>query len=561
MQLAQISPGIGELRTYDRAWLRGDVIAGLTVAAYMLPQAMAYAGLAGMPSAMGLWLAVIALVVYFLIGKSRVLSAGPDSTVALLTAAALAPLAAGDPTRYAMLAALLAGMVGVISLIAWVARMGFAGDFISRPVLVGYMGGTGVIMVVSQLGKVTGLDLPGDTFFEQVTSFLASLDDGVNLPSVVLGASVAAGLIVLTPRFPTLPMPLIIVGTAAAVTALFHLHDLGVETVGQLHLSLPHLSAGLPSMKDVTTLALPAFGIFVVGFSNNILAVRMLATRRHEKADGNRELLALGAVNIASAAASGFPMSSSSSRAVLADTAGAKTQVYSLVAAATTVVVIVVFPGVLEAFPEAALGGLIIYAAVSLIEVREYQRLWHFRRREFFLAMSAAVGVLAFNILYGVLAAVALSIVELLVRVTRPRAAILGQVPGMPGWHDISDYPTAGRIDGLVVFRYDSPLFFANAENFAERCEEALDESPTRPQWLLINMESNTVVDITALDALEHVRRVCVDRGVVLALVRVTQAVTVQLNRHGVGERIGRGFVFPTLPTAVAAYEEWVEPS
>lgn len=559
--LARVSPAVADLRTYDRSWLRGDVVAGLTVAAYLIPQVMAYSVLAGLSPQTGLWLAIISLTAYFIVGKSRSLSVGPESTTALLTAATLAPFALGDPARYAMLAATLAALVGIVSLIAWGARLGFIGDFISRPVLVGYMAGVGVIMIASQLGKVTGVDTAGDTFINVVRGFIRGLaEDGINMPTLALGLVVAAALIALTPRFPRLPMPLIVVGAAAAIAALLNLESLGVEMVGTIDIAPPHLSFDIPSGSDVAMLALPAVGIFVVGFTDNILTARMFATKRHERIDGNRELFALGAINIASAGAHGMPVSSSASRAALGDAAGARTQLYSLVAAGGTLVVMLLFGGVLGTFPNAALGGLVIFAATRLIDLREFRRLWSFRRREFLLAAFALVGVLAFDILYGVLAAIALSIIELLVRVTRPHAAVLGQPPDTPGWHDIDDYPDARRIDGLVVVRYDSPLFFANAEDFADHCEEALDASPTPPRWLLINMESNTTVDITALDALERVRVLCTERGVVLALVRVKQNVIAMLNKHGVGGRIGAERIYPTLPTAVSAYEQWAEP-
>ena len=559
--LARISPAVADLREYDRSWLRGDVVAGLTVAAYLVPQVMAYSVLAGLPPQTGLWLAVISLSVYFLIGRSRSLSVGPESTTALLTAATLAPFALGDPARYALLTATLAALVGIVALIAWVARLGFIGDFISRPVLVGYMAGVGVIMIASQLGKVTGVKTAGDTFVNVVSTFMQGLaEHGINVPTLILGLVVAVVLIVLTPRFPRLPMPLIVVGAAAVIAALLDLQAYGVSMVGAIDIAPPHLSFELPSTDDVSMLALPAVGIFVVGFTDNILTARMFATKRRERIDGNRELLALGAINLAAAGAQGMPVSSSASRAALGDAAGARTQLYSLVAAAGTLVVMLLFGGVLGAFPNAALGGLVIFAATRLIDVREFRRLWAFRRREFLLAAFALVGVLAFDILYGVLAAIALSIIELLVRVTRPHAAVLGQPPDTPGWHDIDDYPNAHRIDGLVVVRYDSPLFFANAEDFAIHCEQALDSAPTPPRWLLLNMESNTTVDITALDALERVRALCVERGVVLALVRVKQSVIAMLNKHGVGGRIGAEHIYPTLPTAVAAYEQWVEP-
>jgi len=273
----------------------------------------------------------------------------------------------------------------------------------------------------------------------------------------------------------------------------------------------------------------------------------------------NQEFLAMGAANLGSAAVSGFPVSSSASRTVIADASGAHSQLYSLVSAALVIISMLAFSSVIAAFPKAALGGLVVYAAIRLIDVAEFRRLWAFRRREFLLAASAFAGVLLLGILYGVLAAVAISVIELLTRVARPHAAVLGQSANVPGWHDVDDYPELTQIPGLVVFRYDSPLFFANAENFAKECHLAISGAAPPARWFLLNMEGNTEVDITGLDALEEVRSDFERRGIILALVRVKHELLEDLTRHGVAEAIGYDHVYPTLPTAVAAYQSWVD--
>ena len=299
---------------------------------------------------------------------------------------------------------------------------------------------------------------------------------------------------------------------------------------------------------------LPAFGVFIVGYTDNLLTGRMFGERHHHDINPNRELLALGATNIVAGIAHGFPVSSSASRASLGEAAGARTQLYSLVAAAGTLIVLFGFGGLLASFPLAALGGVVAYAAIKLINISEFRRLLKFRSREFFLAISATAAVLLFDILWGILFAVALSVFELLTRVARPHSAILGEVSGVPGWHDITDFEHTEQIPGLLVFRYDSPLFFANAMDFVSKCEEAVDKADPTPQWLLLNMEANTEVDITGLDALERLRSHCARAGVTLALVRVKLDVVRDLDRHGVGQRIGAERMYPTLPTAVAAY-------
>jgi SulP family sulfate permease len=549
--------GVQRLLHYDRKDLRGDLVGGLTVTAYLIPQVMAYSALAGLPAQTGLWVIVVTMTMYALIGSSRLLSVGPESTTALLTAAVLAPLALGDPVHYAALAALLAFLVGMYALLAFVFRLGFVGELISKPVLIGYMAGVAVIMIASQLGKITGVDVAGDSFLEVMSSFAKNAPAGISWLSVAIGMSVTVLLLVFTPRYPRVPVPLVVMLAATAVVAALDLTAYGVSVVGDVPFAIPRV--GLPSLgsDDLSLMLLPALGIFIVGYADNILTARIFAARHNQRVHNNQEFLAMGATNIGSSLVSGFPVSSSASRTVIAEASGARSQLYSLVSAALVLLSMLAFSRVIAAFPSAALGGLVVYAAIRLIDVKEFRRLWSFRRREFLLAAFAVAGVLLFNILYGVLAAVVISIVELLTRVARPHAAVLGQSPDIAGWHDIDDYTGSQQIAGLVVFRYDSPLFFANAEHFALRCNEAVDGAWPPPRWFLLNMEGNTEVDITGLDALEEVRDHCERNGIVLALVRVKKEILDDLTRHGVAGRIGEDRIFATLPTAVSAYQDW----
>ena len=550
-----VQTGLQTLRHYERRHLRGDLIGGLTVTAYLVPQVMAYSTLAGLPAQVGLWIIALTLIVYFFLGTSRLLSSGPESTTALLTAATLAPLAIGDSGRYATLAALLALLCGLFALLAWALRLGFIGDALSKPVLVGYMAGIAVIMIVSQLGKITGIQISGDSFIGDIQSFVENVTwDSFSWASLAMGVSVTVLLLTLGKRFPAVPIPLIVIAAAAVVTDVFDLGHHGVATVGTISTGIPTPSFAGISGSDVSMMLLPAFGVFIVGYTDNLLTGRMFGDLHHHDVNPNRELLALGATNIVAGIAHGFPVSSSASRASLGEAAGARTQLYSLIAAAGALVVLFSFGGLLASFPLAALGGVVAYAAIKLIDISEFRRLLKFRSREFFLAISAAAAVLLFDILWGILFAVALSVFELLTRVARPHSAILGEVPGVPGWHDITDYEHSEQIPGLLVFRYDSPLFFANAMDFVSKCEAAVDQSDPTPQWLLLNMEANTEVDITGLDALERLRSHCARAGVTLALVRVKLDVVQDLDRHGVGQRIGSNRMYPTLPTAVAAY-------
>ena len=535
---------------------RGDLIAGFTVAAYAIPQVMAYSALAGVSPQTGLWVLVVALPVYLLAGSSRFLSTGPESTTALITAATIAPLALGDPQRYASLAALLALLLAGFALVAWLLRLGFMGDLLSKPVLVGYMAGIAVIMIVSQLGKVTGVPVVGDTLADNFTSFTSQMSS-IHPPTLIMALCVLVALVLLTPRFPRFPMPLLVVLLATLATSVFKLEDIGIETVGAVSRGLPTLGIGPVTLGDVQALALPALGLLVVAYSDNLLTARMFAAQHRQSVDANRELLGVSAGNVASALIGGFPISSSASRAAIGVAAGAKTQLTSLVVAGSTLVVLLAGGDLLSSFPMAALGGLVIYAATRLIDLREFRRFWAFRRREFVLAISATIGVLVFGILYGILAAVALSMIEVFSRVARPNAPVLGQTPGIAGWHDVSDYPNATQIPGLLVLRYDSALFFADANEFLASACRAINECSPKPKWLLINMEAVTQVDITGLDALDQLLDSCRDQDIELALVRVKLSIERLMDRHGVGHRIGNHRIYPTLPTAVQAFIDW----
>ena len=547
------APGVDQFRHYQRAWLRGDVVAGVTVAAYLVPQVMAYATVAGLPPVVGLWAALVPLAVYAVLGSSRQLSVGPESTTALMTATALAPLAVGDPGRYAALAAATALLVGAICFVAGVIRLGFIADLLSRPVLIGYMTGVAVIMIGSQLGKVTGIRVEGDEFIDQVRSFVDGLG-AAHWPTIALSASVLVLLLMLARLAPRIPGPLIAVLAATAVVSLFSLNRNGIKVVGAIPEGLPALGVtGIP-LADLSALLIPAGGIAIVAFSDNVLTARTFAARHGQDVDANAELRALGVCNVGTGLSHGFPVSSSGSRTALGDAIGSRTQLYSVVALVFVVVVMLAGRSVLAMFPTAALGALVVYAALRLVDVPEFKRLARFRHSEFVLALATTAAVLLFGVLYGVLVAVGLSILDLLRRVARPHDAVLGFVPGVAGMHDIDDYPDASPEPGLVVYRYDAPLFFANAENFRERAMAAVDENPVPVEWFLLNAEANVEVDLTALDALDRLRTDLERRGIVFAMARVKQDLRDELEAAGLLEKIGADRIFMTLPTAVEAY-------
>jgi sulfate permease, SulP family len=549
-------PGVSVLRGYQRGWLRGDLLAGVTVAAYLVPQVMAYAEVAGLPAIAGLWAAAGPLVIYAILGSSRQLSVGPESSTALMTAAAVTVLVAGDQQNYAATAAALALAVGAVSLLCWLARLGFLANLLSHPVLIGYMAGIAVLMIVSQLSKVTGIPVTGDSTLSELWSFLANLDQ-VRLPTLAVAAGTFVLLAASQRLKPRWPGPLIAMVFAAAAVGIFNLDQVGVETVGSIPRGLPTVSIPDFSTIDLSTLLPAALGVMIVAYTDNVATARAFAARRREVIDARQEFLALGMANLSAGLSSGFPVSSSGSRTVIGDALGSRTQLYSLVAAAMVLLTLLFLGPALATFPMAALGAVVVFAAFRLIDLAELRRIARFRRSELVLALATTAAVLIFDVLYGIAVAVALSILDLLRRIARPHDGILGFVPGLAGMHDIDDYATGRQMPGLLVYRYDAPLFFANAEDFKRRALESIDGADPPVEWFLLNAEANTEVDLTAVDALEEVRKTLAERGIVFALARVKMDLREDLAPTGLIDRIGEDRLFPTLPTAVTAYEEW----
>ncbi len=552
-------PGLGVLLGYDRTWLRGDLIAGVTVSAYLVPQVMAYAEIVGLPPVTGLWAVLAPMAVYALLGNSRQLSIGPESTTALMTAAGIAALAGQvGVERRAEVAALIAIAVGVVCLVAWVARLGFIANLLSKPVLVGYMAGIGVLMVISQFGKLTRVRISGDNPAAEVGSLLVQLGS-VHVPTLLLGLGVVAALFALRHWAPTWPGPLMVMLGAAALVAFTPLASVGIAVIGEVPRDLPQAAVPDAGGISMLQLAVAALGIAVVGYSDVILTGRAFAARREEHVNATGELLALGAANLANGFLAGFPVSSSASRTVIGDAAGSRTQLHSLVAAAMVLGSIFLFSPVLGAFPQAALGGVVVYAGLRLVDLAELRRIGSFRLSELVLALVTMAAVLATGLLNGIGIAVGLSLLDLIRRIAHPHDGVLGYVPGLAGMHDVDDYPRATQVPGLIVYRYDSPLFFANADDFLSRALATVREAEPPPRWFVLNAEANIEVDLTAVDTLEQLRRTLTDQGVVFALARVKMEVREQLAAAGFVSAVGDDRIFATLPTAVAGFAEWHE--
>ncbi len=547
-------PGLYQLCHYQRSWFRHDLVAGVTVAAYLIPQCMAYGELAGVDPVVGLWAILPPLLLYAVLGSSPQLSVGPESTTAVMTAVAIAPLAAPDGSNYAALGAGLAWAVGLMCLVAYVARLGFLANLLSQPILVGYMAGVAVIMMAGQLGKLSGLDIAAKTVGGQILTFLRQLPH-LHGPTLLLGLLVLGFLLLVQRQVPAAPGPLLAVLLATFMVFIFRLDQQGVAVVGTIPAGLPHLQWPEIAWQDWPSLGAAAIGIAIVGYSDNVLTARIFATRHRYPIDANQELLALGAANLGNGLLQGFPISSSGSRTVIGDTLGSRSQVFSLVAGGVVVSVLLFLRPLLAWFPSAALGAIVVYAATRLIDIPAFMRLWQFRTSEFGLAVITAIGVLATDILMGVAVAVSLSVIELFARLADPHDAVLGRVPGLAGFHDIADWPNAVTIPGLVIYRYDAPLCFANVENFKRRARQAIAAEKTPVQWFVFNAEVISEVDITAADALADLYQEITAQGITFALTRVKQELYDQLQRSGLLAVMGSDGIYSTLGEVVDAFQ------
>jgi sulfate permease, SulP family len=541
--------------------LRGDVIAGLAVAAYLVPQVMAYAELAGLSAVQGLWASVGPLLLYALLGSSRQLSIGPESTTALMTAVGIAAVVNGNQALAPTAAAALALGVGVICVIGWLARLGYVADLLSKPVLTGYMAGIAVLMIVSQLGKITGIDVPSGSTLSDIAYAATHLSE-IQPATLVLSTVVVIMLFVGRALLPKLPWVLIVMVASAVVVALIGADQLGLAVVGEVPRGLPAPSLPAFSQLNMLDVMLAAVGIAAVGFTDNVLTGRAFASQQGERIDASQELLALGAANVSAGLLQGFPVSSSGSRTAVIVSSGGRSQVAALTALVVIIATLVFLGPALGTFPLAALGGVVVYAATRLVDVAGFRRLAHFRTSELVLALATTVAVLAADVLYGIAIAIGLSVLNLLRRIVRPHDGILGFAPGVAGMHDIDDYPEATLVPGLLVYRYDAPLFFADAHNFSTRALASVDvvESNGPPvRWFVLNAEANTEIDFTAVETLEELRGALSGREIALGLARVKFDVRQDLERAGFIDRIGPDMVFATLPTAVQAYRDWAE--
>lgn len=551
-RLANAVPGVRVITTYRSSWLGQDVTAGLVLTALLVPQGMAYAELAGLPAVTGLYATMLPLLVYFVLGPSRILVLGPDSAVSPVVAAAVIPVAGASATARMETAALLAIVVGAILGLGAVLRLGFVTDLISKPVRIGYLAGIAVTVLATQLPKLLGIPLTAESFADAVRSLPGALHetDPAALAIGVGSLGLIFGLRRVAPRMPSVFMA---VAMATVAVALLGLAD-DVAVVGELPQGLPRLTVPTISADDLGTLVASAFAVALVAFADTSVLSRSYAAKLGQSVDQNRELFALGAANAVAGLFQGFPLSSSSSRTPVAEAAGSRTQLTGVIAAAGIALVLVVGAGLTRNLPQAALAAVVMAAVIGLIDLATLRWLARVNPVDFWLALAAFVGVVAFGILVAIAVAIGLSTLAFLWRSWHPYDAVLGRVSGRKGYHDTSRHPEATLVPGLVLYRFDAPLFFANAGVFEEGLLRAVEAAPQPVRRIVVAAEPITDVDTTAADMLIELARELRSGGIELAFAELKGPPKDKLDAYGLIELIGEERFYSTIGDAVHAH-------
>ncbi|HHM8029135.1 TPA: SulP family inorganic anion transporter [Pseudomonas aeruginosa] len=556
MPLARWVPGLDSLLHYRRAWFRPDVQAGLSVAAIQTPTAIAYAQIAGFPPQVGLYACILPMLIYALIGSSRQLMVGPDAATAAMVAAAITPLAAGDPQRLVDLSMIVAIMVGLFSIVAGLARAGFIASFLSRPILVGYLNGIGLSLLVGQLGKLFGYEAATSGFVAGILALLENLLH-IHWPTLILGSLSLLLMVLLPRRFPQLPGALCGVLLASLAAALLGLDRYGVELLGEVPAGLPQLSWPQTSLEELKSLLRDATGITVVSFCSAMLTARSFAARHGYSINPNHEFVALGLANIGAGVSQGFAISGADSRTAVNDMVGGKTQLVGVVAALVIAATLLLLNKPLGWVPMPALGAVLLLAGWGLIDVQALKGFWKLSRFEFSLCLLTTVGVLSVGVLPGIFVAVSIAVLRLLYYTYRPSDAVLGWMHGIDGQVELAKYPQATTLPGLVIYRFDAPLLFFNADYFKQRVLAVVDGSE-RPNAVLLNAEAMTNLDISGLATLHEVQQILKAQGVHLSLARVTGQTLDLLQRSSMLGEIKPPLVFSSVRSGVSAYRYWL---
>ena len=548
-------PGWHTLRGYESSWLRNDIVAGLVMTTMLVPVGIAYAEASGIPGINGLYATIVPLLAYAMFGPSRILVLGPDSALAAVILAVVLPLSAGEPQRAVALGGVMAIVSGTVCVAAGLARLGFITELLSKPIRYGYMNGIALTVILSQIPKLFGVSVEAEGPLRQMRGIAERVWDGdINVTVLAIGGSSLA-LILILKRWPRLPGMLIAVASATFVVAAFDLASrAGVSVLGALPQGLPAPRLPLVPIDSLGPIFTGGLAVALVSFADTSVLSRSYAARLRTPIDPNQEMVGLGLANVAAGFFQGFPISSSSSRTPVAEAAGAKTQLTGVMGALAIALLLVFAPSLLQDLPNTALAAIVIASAIGLIEVADLRRIYRIQRWEFWLSMTCFVGVAVFGAIPGIVLAIVMAVIEFLWDGWRPHSAVLGRVDDVKGYHDITRYPSARLVPGLVLFRWDAPLFFANAEFFHDRVLDAVASSPTPVRWLVVAAEPVTSVDVTAADAISELDDTLHAAGIELYFAEMKDPVKDKLKRFGLYTHFGEQSFFATIGEAVKRY-------
>jgi len=558
-------PGLATLRQYQAAWLPHDIVAGLVLTTMLVPVGIAYAVASGVPGIYGLYATIVPLLAYALFGPSRILVLGPDSSLAAVILGVVFPLSGGDPLRAVALASMMAVVSGIACILAGVARLGFITEFLSKPIRYGYMNGIALTVLISQLPKLFGFSIEGDGPLRELWAIAkAILNEKANWMAFAVGAGTLAVILLLKNNRRVPGILVAVVGATAIVGVLSLATRADVSVLGPLPQGLPAFTVPRVTYADIVPVVIGGLAVALVSFADTSVLSRAYAARTGKNVDPNQEMVGLGAANLAAGFFQGFPISSSSSRTPVAEAAGARTQLTGVVGALAVALLLLAAPKLLQNLPAAALAAVVIASAIGLFEITDLIRIFHVARWEFWLSIVCFLGVAIFGAIPGIGLAVAIAVIAFLWNGWRPYSAVLGRPNGVEGYHDITRYPGARQVPGLILFRWDAPLFFANAELFRERALDAVDRSPNRARWLVVAAEPVTSVDVTAADALVELDERLHSAGIELCFAELKDPVKDQLKRFGLFAQIGEKHFFPTIEAAVRNYVQshtidWVD--
>ncbi len=535
--------------------MRHDIFAGLVLATMLVPVGIAYASASGLPGIQGLYATIVPLLAYALFGPSRIIVLGPDSALAAVILGVVTPLAAGDPARAATLAAMMALVAGAVLILAGLLRLGFVTELLSKPIRYGYMNGIALTVLISQLPKLFGFSISSEGPLRDVWAIGRGLLDGqTDWIGFAVGFATLIVILLLRNNKRVPGILIAVIGATVVVATLDLGAGFGVKVLGPLPQGLPAFAIPWIGYADLSSVVIGGTAIALVSFADTSVLSRTYSARLGDRVDPNQEMVGLGAANLATGLFQGFPISSSSSRTPVAEASGARTQLASVVGALAIAFLLLLAPNLLRHLPDAALAAVVIASAIGLFEITDLRRIYRIQQWEFWLSMLCFAGVAAFGAIPGIGLAIAVAIAEFLWDGWRPHSAVLGRAYGIKGYHDITRYPHARRVPGLVLFRWDAPLFFANAELFKERAYDAVAKSPTPVRWLVIAAEPVTSVDVTACDTVAEMDQALHDRGIELCFAELKDPVKDKLKRFGLFAQVGESYFFPTIGAAVSSY-------